>query len=160
MPTKPATPRTRPRAATRKALISLCLGALAVLTACGAGGISDTVSTAAEDTASAIATARIATRLDVAGQLTRAATSTALDDALKEVQSSRDSVLRLAPSTAEDRDLREEALKVLDSSTAGLTIARDAVSSDDGRPSLADGDRALAAAEEALSGLKTKAGGK
>ncbi|MBT2596278.1 hypothetical protein [Arthrobacter sp. ISL-72] len=160
MPTKPATPRTRHRGATRKALISCCFGALSLLTACGAGGISDTVSTAAEDTASAIATARIATRLEMDGQLTRAATSTALDDALKEVQTSRDTVLRLAPSTAEDRQLREEALKVLDTSTAGLTTARDAVSSDDGGPSLSDGDRALAAAEEALNGLKTKAGGK
>ena len=56
--------------------------------------------------------------------------------------------------------MREDALKVLDSSAAGLTTARDAVSSDDGGPSLSDGNRALAAAEDALKGLKSTVGGK
>jgi hypothetical protein len=142
----------------RRALLAVaCLGALAVLTSCS-GAVADTVSTAAEDSASAIATARLAIRQDADGKLTRAATSTALDDALKEVQSSRDTVLRLSPASPEDRQVREDALKVLDSSAAGLSTARDAVSSDDGGPSLSDGAQALAAAEEALNGLKTERG--
>ena len=93
------------------------------------------------------------------GKLTRAATSTALDDALKEVQTSRDAVLRLSPASNEDRQIREEALKVLDSSAAGLTTARDALASDGG-PSLSAGDQALASAEQALAALREKAGGK
>jgi hypothetical protein len=138
-----------------------CLGALAVLTSCSAGSaVTDTISTAAEDSSSAIATARLAVGLDSGGKLTKAATSTALDDALKEVQTSRDTVLRLSPASPEDRQVREEALKVLDSSAASLTTARNAVSSDDGGPSLSDGARALAAAEEALSQLTTKVGAK
>ncbi|MDQ0617429.1 hypothetical protein [Arthrobacter globiformis] len=144
----------------RRALLAVaCLGALAVLTSCS-GAVTDTVSTAAEDSASAIATARLAIRQDADGKLTRAATSTALDDALKEVQTSRDTVLRLSPASPEDRQMREDALKVLDSSAAGLTTARNAVSSDDGGPPLSEGARALAAAEEALNGLKSKVGGK
>jgi hypothetical protein len=144
----------------RRALLAVaCLGALAVLTSCS-GAVADTVSTAAEDSASAIATARLAIRQDADGKLTRAATSTALEDALKEVQTSRDTVLRLSPASPGDRQVREDALKVLDSSAAGLTTARDAVASDDGGPSLTDGNRALAAAEDALSQLTTKVGGK
>lgn len=113
-----------------------------------------------QDSSSAIATARLAIRQDSDGKLTRAATSTALDDALKELTASRDSVLRLAPSTAEDREAVLEALTVLDGCTAGLTTARDAVASDDGTPSLADGDRELRAAAGRLSELTAKGGGK
>ena len=155
MLTRPAGARTSPRVL----LISACLGAL--LTACSAGGsVTDTVSTAAQDSSSAIATARLAVGLDSGGKLTRAATATALDDALKEVQASRDTVLRLSPISPGDRQVREDALKVLDSSAAGLTTARDAVSSDDGGPSLSDGARALATAEDALSELTDKVGKK
>jgi hypothetical protein len=118
------------------------------------------VSTAAQDSSSAIATARLAVSLDSGGKLTRAATATALDDALKEVQTSRDTVLRLSPTSPGDRQVREDALKVLDSSAAGLTTARDAVSSDDGGPSLSDGARALAAAEDALAQLTARVGKK
>ena len=153
---------TRPAGArrARPALVPLaCLTAL--LTSCSAGGtVTDTVSTAAKDSSSAISTARLAVGLGSGGKLTKAATSTALDDALKEVQTSRNTVLQLSPTSSEDRQMREEALKVLDSSAAGLTTARDAVSSDDGGPALSEGDKALAAAEEALAALQEKAGGK
>jgi hypothetical protein len=155
---------TRPAGAWtgRQALHAVaCLGALTVLTSCSTGSaVTDTVSTAAQDSSSAIATAKLAVGLDSGGKLTRAATSTALDDALKEVQSSRDTVLRLSPTSPEDRLVRDEALKVLDSSAASLTTARNAASSDDGGPSLSDGDRALAAAEDALSQLTAKVGKK
>jgi hypothetical protein len=148
----------------RPALVSLaCLTALltsCLLTSCAAGGtVTDAVSTAAEGSSSAIATARLAVGLDSGGKLTRAATSTALDDALKEVQTSRDAVLRLSPASNADRQMRDEALKVLDSSAAGLTTARDALASDGG-PSLSAGDQALASAEQALAALREKAGGK
>lgn len=138
-----------------------CLGALAVLTSCSAGGaVTDTVSTAGQNSSSAIATAKLAVGLDSGGKLTKAATSTTLDDALKEVQTSRDTVLRLSPTSPEDRQVREDALKVLDGSAANLTTARNAVSSDDGGPSLSDGARALAAAEDALAQLTSKVGKK
>ncbi|MFE4541614.1 hypothetical protein [Arthrobacter sp. NPDC056727] len=155
MLTRPAGARTA-----RSALVPLaCLAAL--LASCSAGGtVTDAVSTAAKDSSSAISTARLAVGLDSGGKLTKAATSTTLDDALKEVQTSRNTVMQLSPTSSEDRQMREEALKVLDSSAAGLTTARDAVSSDDGGPSLSEGDKALAAAEEALTGLQEKAGGK
>jgi hypothetical protein len=153
--TRPARERTG-----RPALVALaCLTAL--LTSCSAGGgVTNAVSTAAKDSSSAISTARLAVGLNSGGKLTKAATSTTLDDSLKEVQTSRDTVLRLSPTSAEDRQMREDALKVLETSAAGLTTARDALSSNDGGPSLSAGDKALAAAEEALAGLQQKAGGK
>jgi hypothetical protein len=148
------------RASQQKPVLAACLAALAFLTSCSGGGITDAVSTALEDSSSAIATARLAVRQDSNGKLTAAATSTALDDALKELTASRDSVLRLAPSTPEDREAVQEALAVLDRCTAGLITARDAVASDDGTPSLSDGDRDLAAAAGRLSELTAKEGGK
>ncbi|HEY3574268.1 MAG TPA: hypothetical protein VGK98_10635 [Arthrobacter sp.] len=155
MQTRPAGARTGRRTLAAVA----CLGA--VLTSCSAGSaVKDTVSTAAQDSSSAIATAKLAVGLDAGGRLTKAATSTALDDALKEVQTSRDTVLRLSPASPEDRQVREEALKVLDSSAASLTTARNAVSSDGGGPSLSDGDKALASAEDALEQLTSKVGKK
>lgn len=159
--------RTRPvvkRAASRRPLITASLGALAVFTACSisacGGGVTEPVSTAAKDSSSAIATARLALRQDSAGKLTTAATSTTLDDALKELQTSRDTVLKLSPGSEADRNAIQETLTVLDTCTASLTTARDAVSSDDGVPSLADGDRELAAAADRLSELRAKEGGK
>ncbi|MDQ0924485.1 hypothetical protein QF038_002993 [Pseudarthrobacter sp. W1I19] len=134
-----------------------CFAALAVLAGCG--GASGTIFTAVEDSHSAMATAQLAVRLDSAGKLTKAATATALDDALKELQTSRDSVLRLAPGSAEERESVQDALSVLDGCTASLTTARDAVASDDGDPSLHDGDRELAAAVDRLSALMAKGGG-
>lgn len=135
-----------------------CLAALAVLAGCG--GASSTIPTAVEDSHSAMATAQLAVRLDSAGKLTKAATATALDDALKELQTSRNSVLGLAPASAEERESVQEALSVLEGCTTSLTTARDAVASDDSDPSLTDGDRALAAAVDRLSALMAKDGGK
>ncbi|MFP3459742.1 hypothetical protein R5O87_02695 [Arthrobacter globiformis] len=155
MQTRPAGARTGRRTLAAVA----CLGA--VLTSCSAGSaVTDTVSTAAQNSSSAIATAKLAVGLDSGGKLTKAATSTTLDDALKEVQTSRDTVLRLSATSPEDRQVREEALKVLDSSAASLTTARNAVSSDGGGPSLEDGDKALAAAGDALEQLTSKVGKK
>lgn len=145
----------------------LYIAALALLTGCsltgcgasgGTGAIQETVTTAVEDSSTAIATARLALKLDSDGKLTTAATSTTLDDALKELETSRDSVLRLSPTSPEGRSLRQETLTVLDGCAASLTTARDAVSSEDGTPSLADGDHALEAAETSLSAVKTKVG--
>jgi hypothetical protein len=148
------------RPARQKLLPAALLAALAVLTSCSAGGMTETVSTAVEDSASAVATARLALGQDMAGKLTTAATATALDDALKEVQASRDTVLTLSPSAQQDRATQQEALTVLESCAAGLTTARAAVASDDGGPSLSDGDHALSGAEDALEDLKTKVGEK
>jgi len=143
----------------RKPLIAAWLGALACLTAC-AGGVTDTVSTAVQDSSSAIATARLALSQDAAGKLTTAATSTTLDDALKELLTSRDTLLKLSPGTEEDRAAVQEALTVLDGCAAGLTTARDAVASADSAPSLATGDRELASAADRLAELTVKEGGK
>ena len=150
---------TPDRAGQRKTLIAACFAALAVLTACG-GGVTESVSTAVQDSSSAIATARLALGQDAAGKLTTAATSTTLDDALKELQTSRDTVQKLSPGTAEDRAAVQEALTVLDGCAASLTTARNAVSGGDGAPSLADGDRELAAAADRLDQLTAKEGGK
>ncbi|MET4589885.1 hypothetical protein [Arthrobacter sp. 754] len=146
-------------AAPRKRLIAGCLGALAFLTSCS-GGVTGAVSTAVEDSSSAIATARLALRQDTDGKLTRAAASTALDDALKELLASRDTVLKLSPGTDEARATVQETLTVLDACAAGLTTARDSVASDDGAPSREDGSRELASAADRLSGLTATEGGK
>ncbi|MBT2522039.1 hypothetical protein [Arthrobacter sp. ISL-28] len=142
----------------RRSLLVLSVAFLAFLTGCTgqSGGTWHVLSTAVGDSASAIAAARLALGLDSAGKLTTAATSTALDDALRELQASRDTVLRLTPSTPEDRAVRQETLTVLDTCAAGLTTARDAVFSGNGSPSLADGDRALKSGADSLSQLKTK----
>ncbi|WP_255767651.1 hypothetical protein [Pseudarthrobacter sulfonivorans] len=164
-PRQATTPSAR-----RAPLLTTCVLALAVLTGCG--GATETVATAVENSASAVATARLALSQDMAGKLTRAATSTTLDDSLKEFQTSRSTVLKLSPSTAEDRDVQHQALEVLDGCAAAFTTARAAVSASDGgappsggspssgAPSLADGDRALAAAADALKNLQQKVGEK
>jgi hypothetical protein len=142
----------------RRPMLAACLAALAVLTGCsGTGG---TISTAVEDTASAIGTARLALSLDSAGKLKKAATSTALDDAFKELSTSRNSVLKLSPASEEDRDSVSEALTVLDDCAAAITTARDAVASNDGAPSLSDGGQQLSEAADRLSQLSAKDGGK
>jgi hypothetical protein len=69
-------------------------------------------------------------------------------------------VLRLASGSAEERESVQEALSVLEGCTTSLTTARDAVASDDGGPSLTDGQRELAAAADRLSALMAKGGGK
>jgi uncharacterized phage infection (PIP) family protein YhgE len=113
-----------------------------------------------EDSSSAIATARLALSQITDGKLTQAATSTTLDDALKELQTSRDTVAKLSPATPEDRDAVAEVLDVLDGCAAGLTTARNAVASDDGTPAIADGSRELATAADRLAELSAKDGGK
>ncbi|NUP59367.1 MAG: hypothetical protein HOQ06_07800 [Pseudarthrobacter sp.] len=146
-------------AASRKLLAALAPAALAVLTACS-GSTSESVSTAVQDTSSAVATARIALRQDLDGKLTRAATATTLDDALKEAQTSRDTVLKLSPAGQEDRDTQKQALEVLDQCAAGFATARASLASDTGGPSLSDGDKALADAQDALDDLSQKVGSK
>jgi hypothetical protein len=131
---------------------------MAFLTGCG--GVTDTVSTAVEDSASAMATAQLALGQESAGKLTAAAASTALDDSLKELETSRDSVARLSAGTQEERDMRKEALTVLDGCAAGLNTARDAVAGGGGAPSPDDGKQALEDAAGRLSDLKSKVGGK
>ncbi|VXC56466.1 conserved exported hypothetical protein [Arthrobacter sp. 9AX] len=137
--------------------LAACLSALAVLTGCGS--TASTLSAAARDSSSAIATARLALSLDTAGKLTNAATATALDDALKELQTSRNTVLQLAPASKEDREAIKEALTVLDDCAAAMTTARDAVASSTGTPAVSDGVDGLAAAADRVSKLKEKDGG-
>lgn len=149
----------------------LCLALALLLTGCS-GGISESVSTAAQDSSSAVATARIALRQDMDGKLTRAATATALEDALKEIETSRSTVQKLSPADQQDRDTQRQALDVLQQCAAGFYTARAAISADDagsqpsqgaspsGAPSLADGDKALAAAQDALDQLSQKVGSK
>ena len=126
----------------------------------GAAGIRDGVSSAAESSSSAVSTARLALDLDARGKLTTAATSTTLNDALKELEMARSAVLRLSPTNQNDRDLRQETVTILDGSITGLTTAMNSVTSDDGRPSLQDGDRMLKSSADGLSALKTRLGGK
>ncbi|MDQ0117863.1 hypothetical protein J2T22_001036 [Pseudarthrobacter defluvii] len=142
----------------RKHLGGLVLAALALLTGCS-GGTSQSVSTALKDSSSAVATARIALRQDMDGKLTRAATSTTLDDELKEIQTSRSTVLKLSPATQEERETQKQALDVLDQCAAGFATARAALAANDGgAPSVSDGDKALAGAQDALKQLEGKVG--
>jgi hypothetical protein len=151
----PAGRSTRPG---RKHLGGLALAALTLLTGCS-GGTSQSVSTALKDSSSAVATARIALRQDMDGNLTRAATSTTLDDELKEIQTSRGTVLKLSPATQEDRETQKQALDVLDQCAAGFATARAALAANDGgTPSVSDGDKALAGAQDALKQLDGKVG--
>ena len=113
-----------------------------------------------DDSVSAVATARLALSLDSAGKLPTAATATALDDVLKELASARNTVLGLSPAGQQDRDLRREVVTVLDGCMSAVTTARDSVSSQDGVPSLSDGEQQLASAADRLSGLETRVGAK
>ena len=159
MPNRPASARAaKPRPAAIGRITLLAIAGLAGITACG-GGTGEAVSTAVKDSTSAVATARMALRQDMDGKLTRAATSTTLDDGLKEVQASRSSILNLAPAMGEDRETQQQALAVLDQCAAGFATARAALAADDGGgPSLPDGDKALAAAQDALKQLEGKVG--
>jgi hypothetical protein len=141
-------------------LTLLALAALALLTGCG-GGTIESVSTAVKDSSSAVATARIALRQDMDGKLTKAALSTALDDELKEVQSSRNTVLNLSPATQDERVAQKQALDALDQCAAGFATARAALAANDGgAPSLPDGEKALADAQDALKRLEGTVGSK
>ncbi|MEE9095452.1 hypothetical protein [Pseudarthrobacter phenanthrenivorans] len=150
----------RGRSCRKRLYGGMALAGLVLLTACS-GGTSPSVSTAVKDSSSAVATARIALRQDMDGKLTRAATSTTLDDELKEIQSSRGTVLKLSPATPEDSDTQKQALDVLDQCAAGFATARAALATGDGgTPSLPDGDKALAGAQDALKQLEDKVGSK
>ncbi|WP_457948863.1 hypothetical protein ACTAQI_00800 [Pseudarthrobacter sp. alpha12b] len=139
---------------------ALAVLSLALLTGCS-GGTSESVATAVKDSSSAVATARIALRQDMDGKLTRSAASTSLDDELKEIETSRSTVLKLSPATQEDRDTQKQALDVLDQCAAGFATARAALAANDGvTPSLPDGDKALADAQDALKQLEGKVGAK
>jgi hypothetical protein len=141
-------------------LVSLAVLSLAFLTGCS-GGNSQSVSSAVKDSLSAVSTARIALRQDMDGKLTKAAASTSLDDELKEVQTSRSTVLKLSPASPEDRETQKQALDVLDQCAAGFATARAALAANDGgTPSLPGGDKALADAQDALKQLKDKVGDK
>ncbi|MDE8667641.1 hypothetical protein PY310_03480 [Pseudarthrobacter sp. H3Y2-7] len=147
------------------ALAFLVSAVLTVLTGCSGGssggsGVNESVSTAVQNSSSAIATSRLVLQQISDGRLTRAASSTALDDALKELQTSRDTVAKLAPGTGQDRDTVAAALEVLDGCAAALSTARNAVASSDGTPAIADGSRELAAAADRLAQLSAKEGGK
>ncbi|MBT2248399.1 hypothetical protein JHV56_06785 [Arthrobacter sp. BHU FT2] len=137
----------------------LCAGLAVLLAACS--GVSGSVASAVKDSSSAVATARLALRQDMEGKLTRAGTATTLDDALREVDTSRSTIQKLSPATQEDRDTQRRALKALEACAAAFATARAAVSADDAgsAPTTADGDRALAAAQDALEQLGDKAGG-
>jgi hypothetical protein len=139
-------------------LLAASLVCSAFLSGCSGatGGVPDAVSTALDDSSSAVATARLALRLDATGKFTKAATSTTLDDVLKEIEASRTTVLRLSPAVQDDRDVRRDALTVLDGCIAGLTTARDAVASDDGAPPVPAGETLLASAADRLSDLKMR----
>ena len=151
-------PTVRGARSRRRLTGGLALVALAVLTGCS-GGTSQSVSTAVKDSSSAVATARLALRQDMDGKLTRAAASTTLDDELKEVQTSRSTVLKLSPATQEDRETQKQALDVLDQCAAGFATARAALAANDGgTPSLEDGDKVLAGAQDALKQLEDKVG--
>jgi hypothetical protein len=112
-----------------------------------------------KDSSSAVATARLALGLDASGKLTMAATATTLDDSLKELETARTSLLQLSPTVQNDRDLRREALAVLDEGISGLTTAQDAVASTDGSPTIQDGDQLLKAAAGQMSALTAQLGG-
>lgn len=156
------TPASAPAAGrpTLPSLTALAFLGVAFLAGCS-GGTGESVAIAVKDSSSAVATARIALRQDMDGKLTRAATATTLDDELKEIQASRGTVLKLVPATREDRDTQKQALDVLDECAAGFATARAAVAANDGgTPSLPDGDKALADAQDALKQLADKVGDK
>ncbi|SKB99065.1 hypothetical protein SAMN05660473_03476 [Arthrobacter sp. 49Tsu3.1M3] len=152
----------RSRTAFRRAwLVCAGVAGAVLLSGCAGapGSVPDTVFTAVKDSSSAVATARLALGLDASGKLTMAATATTLDDSLKELETARTSLLQLSPTVQNDRDLRREALAVLDEGISGLTTAQDAVASTDGSPTIQDGDQLLKAAAGQMSALTAQLGG-
>lgn len=133
--------------------------AAAAITGCQseAGKIASTVDTALHSSSSAIATAQLALSLEQTGKLTHAATSTALDDALEELETSRKSVLQLAPETQETRGHVQEALKALDLSATSLTTARHAIASKDQAPQKQAAQTQLDQAAKTLEALTHEA---
>jgi hypothetical protein len=131
-----------------------------LLAGCSGGGVRDSVTQALEESTSSVATARLAAELDASGKLSTAATSTALDDALKELGKARTIVVGLSTTVQKDRELRDEALAVMDNCVSAVAAAAEAVSSQDGRPSLSEGGGLMESAAARLSALQERLGSK
>ncbi len=150
----------RTRSGNRLPSLAALAAALAIaVTGCQSdpGKITSTVDTALQDSSSAVATARLALELEQAGKLTHAATSTALDNALEELETSRKHVLQLAPETEETRAQVQEALEALDQSATSLTTARHAMSSTDQEPNRQQAQSQLDQAAKSLEALTQEA---
>jgi hypothetical protein len=146
------------RARTSRGTLPVALAVCAALLAGCSGGIRDSTAQAVEEGASSMATAVLAVQLDTSGRLTSAATSTALDDALKELGTTRTTVLGLPATVQQDRAVRDETLAVLDDCVSAVSVATEAVSSEDGRPSMAEAGAVLESAAARLSGLESRLG--
>lgn len=150
----------RPAGRRRFLLVFLIVPACSMLLAGCTSGLRDAVSQAVDESSASVATAGLAADLDASGKLTRAATSTALEDALKELGQTRTTVVELSATGQTERELRDEALAAMDECVYAVSAAADAVSSKDGRPSAAQGSRLLESAAARLSELKTRLGAK
>jgi hypothetical protein len=137
--------------------VALVVGCSVLLSGCS-GGVRDSTAQAVEEGSSSMATATLAVRLDVSGRLTPAATSTALDDALEELGKIRTDVLELPVTVQSERQLRDEALAVLDDCVSAVSVATQAIASRDGQPSLAQAGALLDSAAARLSGLESRLG--
>jgi hypothetical protein len=137
---------------------AVALGCAVLLAGCSGGGLQDAVVQAVEQAASSVATARLAAELEDAGRLTPAAASTSLDDALKELGTARTNVLELSATVQDEREVRDEALAVMDECVAAVAATADAVSSHDGRPPLDEGRAALQSAAQQLADLERELG--
>jgi hypothetical protein len=144
--------------ASRSTLPVVLAAACAALLAGCSGGIRDSTAQAVEEGSSSMATAVLAVRLDASGRLTSSATSTALDDALEELAKTRTDVLELAATVHSDRTVRDEALAVLDDCVSAVSVATQAIASEDGQPSMAEAGALLESAAGRLSALKGRLG--
>lgn len=135
-------------------VVVLCL----LLGAC-ADGIPRSVLQAVDATSSAVASARLAAALDSSGQLTEAAATTAVKDALVEVGQARATLVQLSPTSQTDRTLRAEALAVIEDCTSAMTAAAEALASDDRHPALTDAEGRMGSAAAVLSELRNRLGG-
>lgn len=147
------------RRRTKGSLCLLAAGLCLLLVACTGGGVPQSVSQAVDESIAAVGTARLAAAMDSSGQLTDAAASTALDDALMELGNARTTLVKLSPTGQEDRDLRDGALAVMDDCISAMLATAEALSSGEGRPSLAEPQDRLESAAAALADLKNRLGG-
>jgi hypothetical protein len=147
---------TRPPGGVLPAVLAVVGSAL--LAGCSGGGVQGSVVQAVEQGASSVATAQLAVDLDESGRLTSAATSTALDDALEELGKARTDVLELSATVHRDREMRDEALAVLDECVSAVSRTTEAVSSRDGQPAVVEGAAALESAAARLADLEIRWG--
>lgn len=145
----------RARTPLRTLIVVLAAVFLALLAGCS-GGVREPVAQAVEEAAASTATAALSLDLEASGRLTAAATSTALEDALKELGKTRTTVLELSPTVQHDRTVRHEALAALDDCVSAVSAASEAVASEDGRPTLAEAGALLASAGTQLEGLENR----